>query len=171
LVKIYFCEIHQSSIHNHQFCPIVNRQSTIVNCFPAHILTQVLSFWGNLSYNIKTRKFIGKEQRMLLVRQIDAENASDLIYECYDNSRKVGKLVARLRSDGMLEACLEETIRREAGRVLVAKLERDAVAHGLAGMYFTARNEKERDEFLPAGYEPVAQTNLLLFKSFRRAEP
>ena len=105
---------------------------------------------------------------MLLVRQIEAENDIDLIYECYDNNRRVGRLVAKLRSDGMLEACLAETNRREAGRVLIAKLERDATSHGLAGMYFTARSEKERDEFLPAGYEPVDHTSLLLFKSFRK---
>lgn len=105
---------------------------------------------------------------MLLVRQIEAENDSDLVYECYDNDRRVGRLVAKLRSDGMLEACLAETNRREAGRVLIAKLERDAIAHNLFGLYFTARNEKERDEFLPAGYEPVKDTNLLLFKSFRK---
>ncbi|MDB5082929.1 MAG: hypothetical protein JWP00_4853 [Chloroflexi bacterium] len=103
---------------------------------------------------------------MLVVKQVEAAGENELAYECFNNGQRVGRLVARLAPDGLLEASLEQTVQREAGRTLVAKLERDAQAHGLAGLYVLPRDEKERDTFVPAGYEPVEEAGLKLVKRF-----
>src|SRR4051812_14474283 len=101
---------------------------------------------------------------MLVVKQVAAEVEGELAYESYDNGQKVGRLTARFQPDGGLEARLWDTTRREAGRTLVAKLERDATANGIEKLYFLARDEKEREQFLPGGYEPVEEGGLLLYK-------
>ncbi len=103
---------------------------------------------------------------MLVVKQVEAADHNELAYECFNNGQKVGRLVARSTSDGLLEASLEEITQREAGRTLVAKLERDAQVHGLPGLYVLARDEKERDTFIPTGYNPVEESSLKLFKRF-----
>lgn len=101
---------------------------------------------------------------MLVVKQVEAEVAGELAYEGYENGVKVGRVTARFRRDGGLEARLLDTSRREAGRTLVAKLEQDAAANEITGLYFLARDEKEREQFLPGGYEPVEAGGLLLYK-------
>lgn len=103
---------------------------------------------------------------MLVVKQIEAAYPNQLAYECFNNDQTVGRLVARLTPDGWLEASLEDTAQREAGRTLVAKLERDARTHGVPGLYVLARDERERDTFLPAGYELVEEDGLRLVKRF-----
>ena len=104
---------------------------------------------------------------MLVVKRVEAEVEGELVYECYENGVKVGRVVARFRSEGGLEARLFDTSKREAGRTLMAKLERDAAANGVEKLYFGARDEKERDEFLPGGYEPVEEGSLQLYKRLR----
>lgn len=101
---------------------------------------------------------------MLVVKQVAAEAEGWLAYEGYEDGVKVGRVTARFRPDGELEARLVDTSRREAGWTLVAKLERDAAANGITGLYFLARDEKEREQFLPGGYEPVVEGGLLLYK-------
>ena len=103
---------------------------------------------------------------MLVVKQVDGAGPHELVYECFNNGQKVGRLVARPAPDGLLEASLEETAQREAGRTLVAKLERDARAFGLPGLYILARDERERESFLPAGYDPEGEDSLKLVKRF-----
>ena len=105
---------------------------------------------------------------MLVVKQVEAAYPYQLAYECLNNGQTVGRLVARLTPDGLLEAALEDTVQREAGRTLVGKLERDAQANGLPGLYVLARDERERDTFLPAGYDPVEEGSLRLVKRFTR---
>ncbi len=101
---------------------------------------------------------------MLVIKQVEPETEGELAYECYDNGEKVGRLTARMRPDGLLEAHLSDISRREAGRSLAAKLERDAASFGLPGLYLLTRDEKERDQFLSGGYDPVEENSLLLFK-------
>src|SRR5690349_13065461 len=101
---------------------------------------------------------------MLVVKRVEAEVEGELAYECYENGVKVGRVVGQFRPNGGLEARLFDTSKLEAGRTLLAKLERDAAANGVEELYFGARDEKERDQFLPAGYEPVEEDSLLLCK-------
>ncbi len=105
---------------------------------------------------------------MLTVRQVEGASSDELAYECYNNGQRVGRLVARATPQGGLEAVLEETNQREAGRTLVAKLERDARSHGLPGLYLLARDEREREAFLSNGFEPVETGGLRLYKPFRQ---
>ncbi len=101
---------------------------------------------------------------MLVVKQVEGASGEKLIYECHEAGRCVGRLTAQMRPGGMLEAQFREISHPEAARVLAAKLERDAVAHGLAGLYLWPRHEKERNSFLGAGYEPTDPHTLQLFK-------
>ena len=103
---------------------------------------------------------------MLTVRQVDGASPNELAYECSNNGQLVGRLVARPTPEGALEAALEETGQREAGRTLVAKLERDARSYGLPGLYLLARDEREREAFLSNGYAPVEPGALRLYKPF-----
>lgn len=106
---------------------------------------------------------------MLVVRQVEAEAANEIAYECYEGGAAVGRLVARWRSPGNLEVELKDTTRNEAGRTLVAKLERDALKNGVTGLYLLARSDKERDQFYPAGYDPVEEGSLRLFKLLKKS--
>ena len=101
---------------------------------------------------------------MLTVRQVEGASPQELAYECFNDGQRVGRLVARPIPAGALEATLEETGQREAGRTLLAKLERDARAHGLPGLFLVARDEREREAFLSNGYEPVEPDGLRLYK-------
>ena len=103
---------------------------------------------------------------MLTVKQVEAASPHELAYECYNNGQRVGRLVARPTPEGGLEAVLEETTQREAGRTLVAKLERDARYHGLPGLYLLARDEREGETFLSNGFEPLEENGLRLYKAF-----
>jgi hypothetical protein len=107
---------------------------------------------------------------MLTVKQVEAANPHELAYECFNAGQRIGRLVARPTPDGKLEAVLEEIIQREAGRTLVAKLERDARTYGLPGLYLLARDERESEAFLSNGFEPVEEKEnaLRLYKSFTR---
>ena len=101
---------------------------------------------------------------MLIVKAVEPERENELAYECYDNGERVGRLSATWQAEGYLIARLSETSRREAGRSLVAKLERDALANGLTSLYLEVRDAKEREQFLPTGYEPLTTDSLLLCK-------
>src|SRR6476620_1200520 len=103
---------------------------------------------------------------MLTVRQVDSAGPHELAYECFNNGQRVGRLVARPALEGGLEAVLEETSQREAGRTLVAKLERDARSHGLPGLYLLAHDERESEAFLSNCYDPVEKNGLRLYKPF-----
>lgn len=103
---------------------------------------------------------------MLTVKQVEGANPHELAYECFNNGQRVGRLVARPTPEGALEAALGETAQREAGRTLMAKLERDARSHGLPGLYLLARDEREREAFLSNGYDPVGENALRLYKRF-----
>jgi hypothetical protein len=108
-------------------------------------------------------------ESMLVVKQVEAAGENELAYECFNNGEKVGRLVARPGPDGLLEARLEDTAQREAGRTLVGKLERDAQTYGFPGLYVLARDENERDTFLSNRYNPVEEGSLKLFKQFSPA--
>ncbi len=101
---------------------------------------------------------------MLVVKQVEAEAEQELAYECYDNEQIVGRLTAQFRADGSLETRLFDITRREARRTLLAKLERDATAHGVAGLYLHVHDHKEGEDFLPAGYAPIQGEDLVLYK-------
>ncbi|MBN9387072.1 MAG: hypothetical protein J0I20_03385 [Chloroflexi bacterium] len=107
---------------------------------------------------------------MLTVKQVEAASPHELAYECFNEGHRVGRLVAQLTPDGRLEAVLEEISQREAGRTLVAKLERDARANGLPGLYLLAHDERESAAFLSNGFEPIEEKEnaLRLYKSFTR---
>ena len=105
---------------------------------------------------------------MLTVKQVEAAHPGELAYECFNEGQPVGRLSARFTGEGELEAVLEDINLREAGRTLVAKLERDARANGLPGLYLLARDEREREAFLSNGFEPVAENGLRLYKPFTR---
>ena len=101
---------------------------------------------------------------MLVVKQLDTPSPAELLYECYDNVQPVGRLQVTLQVDGNLQAQLFDTKRPEAARTLMAKLERDALAHNMTGLYLLARDQKEATIFEPAHYEPVEEGSLTLYK-------
>ncbi len=100
---------------------------------------------------------------MLVIKQVEAGPGA-LAYECHADGQLVGRLAAVLRPDGGLAVRLIETTRNEAGRSLVAKLERDALAHDLTEIYLFARDTKEASQFEPAGYQPLEDDKLILLK-------
>ncbi|HEX2915130.1 MAG TPA: hypothetical protein VH186_30340 [Chloroflexia bacterium] len=106
---------------------------------------------------------------MLVVKQVDAANQNELAYECYEGAQMVGRLTAWIRPDRTLEARLSNISIREAGRTLMHKLERDASAYDLPGLYLQSADEKERDQFLSNGYEPVTPDTLLLYKPLKNS--
>lgn len=105
---------------------------------------------------------------MLTVKQVEAASPQELAYECFNAGQRIGRLIARPTEDGKLEAVLDEITQREAGRTLVAKLERDARTYGLPGLYLLAHDERERAAFLSNGFEPLEEkgNGLRLYKSF-----